>query len=130
MIDLLQDTACLPSYAKKYLAIMIESNEDLIKFIEEYLYQYSNCMMAIAEFRSYKMKNRNYSFEQFQKDFERYERRAIEKLFLYPHSRTVERSMMYPLFEKKFTLKQVFDFHQKNKLINSILAGKSLSQLP
>jgi hypothetical protein len=130
IIDLLKDTACLPSYAKRYLRILIETPDDLVMFIDKYLYKNKNVMVSVAEFRSFKFENRNYSFEDFQKDFEHHRTKAIEKLFLHPHSRTNERVLIIPLLKRKFTLRQVYDFQKENPMLNSVLAGKILSQLP
>jgi hypothetical protein len=126
LIDLLKETSCLPSYAKRYLNIIIETQHDLVLFIEHYLNRYKNIMISIAEFRSDKMESRTFTFDDFQNEFENNRTKAIEKLFLYPHSRTVERVLVIPLLKGKFTLEQLYNFQQENPLLNSILAGKSL----
>lgn len=87
-------------------------------------------MISIAEFRSDKMESRTLTFEDFQKEFDSNQIRAIEKLFLYPHCRTVERRLIIPLLKGKFTLEQLYNFQKENPLLNSILASKSLCQLP
>jgi hypothetical protein len=87
-------------------------------------------MISIAEFRSDKMESRTLTFEDFQKEFEINQTKAIEKLFLYPHSRIVDRTLVIPLLKRKFTLEQLYNFQKENPLLNSILAGKSLCQLP
>ena len=127
---ILKETSCLPSYTKKYLKIIIESQNDLALFIEHYLYKNNNIMFSIAEFRLYKLNNRSFTFEEFQKEFESNRTRAVEKLFLYPHCRSVERSLIIPLLKGKFTLNQLYNFQKENALLNSILAGKRLNQLP
>jgi hypothetical protein len=130
LIDLLKETSCLPSYAKRYLNIIIETQHDLVLFIEHYLNRYKNIMTSIAEFRSDKMESRTLSFEDFKNEFENNQAEAIEKLFLYPHNRIVERTLVIPLVKRKFTLEQLYNFQKENPLLNSILAGKSLCQLP
>ena len=129
-IDLSKETSCLPSNVKKYLQFMIESQHDLVLFIEHYLYKNKNIMFSIAEFRLHKLNNRTFTFDQFQEEFQSNRTRAIEKLFLYPHGRTVERALVIPLLKEKFTLNQLYNFQKENPLINSILAGKRLCQLP
>jgi hypothetical protein len=96
LIDLLKETSCLPSYAKRYLKVIIETQHDLVLFIEHYLNRYKNIMISIAEFRSDKMESRTFTIDDFQKEFEMNRTRAIEKLFLYPHSRIVERTLIIP----------------------------------
>lgn len=130
LIDLMKDTSCLPSYAKKYLKILIENQHDLIMFIDNFLYQYKNIMVSIAEFRWYKLENRIFTYTDFQKEFEINRTEAVEKLFLYPHCRTVHRTLIVPLLKEKFTLEQLYNYQKENPFINSILAGKRLSQLP
>ena len=109
---------------------MIESQHDLVLFIEHYLYKNKNIMFSIAEFRLHKLNNRTFTFDQFQEEFQSNRTRAIEKLFLYPHGRTVERALVIPLLKGEFTLNQLYNFQKENPLINSILAGKRLCQLP
>jgi hypothetical protein len=126
----MKDTSCLPSYAKKYLKILIENQDDLIMFIENFLYQHRSIMISIAEFRWYKLENRTFTYTDFQKEFEINRTEAVEKLFLYPHGRTVQRALIIPLLKGKFNLEQLYNFQKENPLSNSILAGKWLSQLP
>ncbi|HMG14088.1 MAG TPA: hypothetical protein VK590_01505 [Saprospiraceae bacterium] len=129
-INFSKETSCLPSNAKNYLKYIIQSPYDLALFTEHYLYKNENIMFSIAEFRLYKLNNRIFTFDEFQKEFESNRTKAIEKLFLYPHSRTVERALVIPLLKNKFTLNQLYNFQKENPLINSILAGKRLCQLP
>ena len=129
-IDLFKETPCLPSNAKKYLKYIIESQHDLVLFIEHYLFKNKSIMFSIAEFRLYKLNNRTFTFDQFQKEFQSNRTMAIEKLFLYPHDQIVERVLIIPLLKGKFTLNQLYNFQKENPLMNSILAGKRLCQLP
>jgi hypothetical protein len=130
LIDLLKETSCLPSYAKRYLKIIIETQNDLALFIEHYLNKYKNVMISIAEFRLDKLGSRIFTFDDFQKEFENNQIKSIEKLFLYPHSRAVERTLIIPFLKEEFTLEQIYHFQKENPLLNSILAGKELCQLP
>lgn len=130
LIELLKETSRLPCYAKKYLNITIETEDDLILFIDHYLYKNKNIMLTVGQFRFDKLMNRTFTFEQFKKEFEGDHKRAIEKLFLYPHNRTVERILIKPLLKGKFTLEQLYHFQMENPLLNSTLAGKKLCQLP
>ena len=129
-INLFKETSCLPSNAKKYLKHIIESQHELALFIENYLYKNQNIMFSIAEFRLYKLNNRTFTFDEFQKEFQNNQTKAIEKLFLYPHDRIVERTLVTPLAKGQVTLHQLYHFQKENPLINSILAGKKLCQLP
>lgn len=127
-INLLYETSQLPAVAKKYLKAIVESKEELIYFLEQIKPKHKNLMKAIAEQRFIKLQKRNYTLEDFIYDYEQDCVMAIQILFLYPYSDSVERYTIKQLEDKTFSLTQLYDFHKKHLNFNPVLTGKMLIQ--
>jgi hypothetical protein len=130
LIDkILKTTSLLPPYAKKHLQIIIENERELFLFQEYFLNNNNNMMVSIAEFRLWKIKARQYSIRDFEKDFTTNAEQAIERLFLYPHCNTTELLIINPIIQGFYNLEQIYQYHFENPHLNPILIGKKLKQL-
>lgn len=125
MNEILRITSTIPRIAKKYLKVILESQNELIEFITDYYPQHQNVMLSVAEYRAKKMEERTLTYSQFLLLYRENELKGLSKLFLYPiNEQLFKRYLILPIEEGQFTLKQVYEKQQKNPLLNPILVAK------
>lgn len=126
---LLKEASQFPSVAKKYLKAICETNDELLVFLKQYKPYHKNIMIAIAEFRIFKLNERKYTLNNFVADFEINPQVAIQKLFLYPMDNSFVRYILKPLENEAFYLIDLYNIHKENFILNPILATKKLIHL-
>jgi hypothetical protein len=128
LTNLLKETSLIPAIAKRYLKVIIESKDELIFFIEHFKPKHTNIMGAIGDFRLMKLKERQFTIEEFIDMYAEDCMFAIQKLFLYPSHESFDRYIINPIADGEFYLSDLYNFHMENLNMNPILVGKILKQ--